>query len=61
MSGACDVKNFCSDKSTEDVPLVSNFPTGFTLRPSNFFVENAAMDVRAKTTDYELCAPKKPE
>ena len=46
---------------TEDVPLVSNFPTGFTLRPTNFFVENAAMDVRAKTTDYELCAPRKPE
>ena len=46
---------------SEDVPVVGNFESGFTLRPSNYFDELAAMDVQAYTTDYEMCAPVKPD
>lgn len=44
---------------TEDAPLVTNFETGFALRPHNYFSENAAMDVSPKKTDYAMCAPQK--
>lgn len=41
----------------QDVPLISNIGTEFSIKPVNYFNHLATMDI-VETDDFEACAPE---